>query len=220
MNNANATPPDALLLLTSQCPHCPTVLQALSELVKQGLIGRLEAINIQVREDIAAQYGVRSVPWIRIGEFEFEGLHSRAELEQWAQRAGSAQGLATYYASLLKQGKLSRVLDALRKDARRQPALQLLAEDPDTELPVRIGVSAVLEHLAGTPPLQALLPDIVELAHNGDPRVRSDACHFLALTRSAAAIEPLQALGGDPERAVREVASDSLEELKQFVDAG
>jgi len=29
MGNANTVPPDALLLLTSQCPHCPTVLQGL-----------------------------------------------------------------------------------------------------------------------------------------------------------------------------------------------
>lgn len=218
MHNANALPPDALLLLTSQCPHCPTVLQALSELVKKGVIGRLEAVNIQVRSDIAAQYGVRSVPWIRIGEFELEGLHSPAELEQWAQRAGSKQGMALYYGELLKQGKLSKVLDALRRNTQGLPALLLLAKDPDTELTVRIGVSAVLEDLAGTDALQALLPDIIELSRHDDPRVRSDACHFLALTRSAAALEPLRALTDDPERAVRDVASDSLEELQESLD--
>ncbi|MCO6413061.1 MAG: HEAT repeat domain-containing protein [Thiogranum sp.] len=218
MHNANATPPDALLLLSSQCPHCPTVLQGLSELVKKGVIGRLEAVNIQVRSDIAAQYGVRSVPWIRIGEFELEGLHSPAELAQWAQRAGSEQGTALYYGELLKQGKLPKVMDALRRNAQGLPALLLLAKDPDTELTVRIGVSAVLEDLAGTETLQALLPDIIELARHDDPRVRSDACHFLALTRSAAALEPLRALADDPERAVRDVASDSLEELQESLD--
>lgn len=218
MHNANATPPDALLLLSSQCPHCPTVLQGLSELVKKGVIGRLEAVNIQVRSDIAAQYGVRSVPWIRIGEFELEGLHSPAELAQWAQRAGTEQGAALYYGELLKQGKLPKVIDALRRNAQGLPALLLLAKDPDTELTVRIGVSAVLEDLAGTEALQALLPDIIELGRHDNPRVRSDACHFLALTRSAEALEPLRALADDPERAVRDVASDSLEELQESLD--
>ena len=70
MSNANTVPPDALLLLTSQCPHCPTVLQGLGELVKKGLIGRLEVVNIVARPDIAKQYGVRKVPWFRLGEFE------------------------------------------------------------------------------------------------------------------------------------------------------
>jgi thioredoxin-like negative regulator of GroEL len=214
MNNANRLPPDALLLLTSQCPHCPTVLQGLSELVKKGVIGRLEAVNIQVRGDIAEHYGVRSVPWIRIGDFELEGLHSAAELAEWARRAGSMQGMAFYYGELLKQGKLSKVLEAVRQESKRLAALLLLAKDPDTELTVRIGVSAVLEDLAGTEALQALLPDIIELGRSEDPRVRSDACHFLALTRSAAALQPLQALAADPERAVRDVAGDSLEELQ------
>ena len=34
--------PDALLLLSTHCPHCPAVLAALADLVKQGAIGRTD----------------------------------------------------------------------------------------------------------------------------------------------------------------------------------
>jgi len=214
MNQPDTTAPDALLLLSSQCPHCPSVLQGLAELVKQGIIGRLEAVNIGARPDIAAQYGGRSVPWLRLGEFELHGLHSTAELRHWAQRAGSEEGVAEYYADLLKQGQLPAVLGAVHNNPRRLSALLLLAADPDTELTVRIGVSAVLEDFAASDALRGQLPALITLARHQDPRVRADACHFLALTASQEALAPLQALSEDPQRSVRDVAHDSLEELR------
>ena len=39
--------PDALLLISTRCPHCPAMLSALADLVKQGTIGRLEAVNLE-----------------------------------------------------------------------------------------------------------------------------------------------------------------------------
>ena len=218
MSNANTAPPDALLLLTSQCPHCPTVLQGLGELVKKGLIGRLEVVNIVARPDIAEQYGVRTVPWFRLGEFELEGLHSLAELQQWAERAASADGLAIYYTELLKQGQLARVLAAIHRHKNHIGALLDLAGDPDTDLTVRIGVSAVVEDHAGSELLQSQLPALAQLARHSDPRVRSDAAHFLALSGSKAALGELEALVQDSEPAVRELARDSLAELQEQLE--
>ena len=214
MDDFNSGPPDALLLLTTRCPHCPTVLQGLAELLKQGVIGRLEAVNIAARPDIAAHYGVRSVPWVRLGEFELQGLHSAAELRQWAQRAGSEAGVAEYYADLLQHGQLAAVLGAVQNNPQRLSALLLLAADPDTELAIRVGVSAVMEDFADSEALRAQLSALIALGRHDDPRVRADACHFLALTASPDAVAPLQALSEDPERSVRHVARDSLKELQ------
>jgi thioredoxin-like negative regulator of GroEL len=216
VNNFNPNPPDALMLLSDGCAHCPIVLHALGELLKQGTIGRLEAVNIQAHPEIAEKHRVRSVPWVRLGEFELEGLHSQAELEQWASRAGSETGLAYYYADLLKRGQLHRVLTTVHDGPQRLSALLLLAADPDTELTVRIGVSAVLEDFQASEALLQQLPVLTKLAEHEDPRVRADACHFLALTRSPEALAVLQRLAGDdPERAVRDVAADALQELQQ-----
>jgi len=215
MSNANTPSPDALLLLTSQCPHCPTVLQGLGELVKKGLIGRLEVVNINARPDIAEQYGVRTVPWFRLGEFELEGLHSQAELQQWAERATSEDGLALYYTELFKQGRLPRVLSAIHRHENHITALLDLAADPDTELTVRIGVSAVIEDNAGSKLLQTQLPILIQLARHSDPRVRADAAHFLALSGSEAALAEIETLAQDPEPAVREIAEDCIVELKE-----
>ncbi len=216
MNNTSPPPPEALLFITPQCPHCPSVLQGLTELLKHAHISRLEVVNIMARPDIGKQYGVRSVPWIKIGNFELQGLHSAAELQQWAERAGTTDGTAVYYTELLKQGQLPKALATIHKYPEQITALLHLAENPDTEFTVRIGVSAILEDLVGSELLQEQLPRIINLAKHTDPRVRADACHFLSLTRTDAACIPLQRLTKDPETSVREVAKDSLEELQKF----
>ena len=64
------------MLLGTHCPYCPTVLKELGELVKSGVIGKLVVVNIEQHPEVARELGVRSVPWVRIGPFELEGLRS------------------------------------------------------------------------------------------------------------------------------------------------
>lgn len=211
--------PDALLLIAPGCPHCPTVLAGMAELVKQGLVGRLEVVNIAVHPQRAAQLGVRSVPWLQLGEFEFEGLHSPAELRGWAQRAGSASGLAEYFTELLKNGRLAQVNAMVASHPGRLATLLAIAADADTELTVRIGISAAVENLAGAPELVEQLPVLQQLAASGDPRVRADACHFLAQSENRGALATLETLTHDSERSVSEVAADCLAELRDTLQS-
>jgi hypothetical protein len=217
MMTAKQAAPDALLLITPTCPHCPAVLQTVSEMVKLGQIGQLEVVNIAVHPERAARLGVRSVPWLKLGEFELEGLHSPGELRTWAGKAGTTEGLADYFNEQLKAGHLPRVAAHATSHPDTVDALLMLAENPDTELTVRIGVSAVIEDLAGSDSLLSRLPALEKLAGSDDARVRADACHFLALTEDRRAVALLEILTGDPERAVREVAEDSLKELNEVL---
>ena len=209
------TPPDALLLLSPGCPHCPAVLEALSELLKQGLIGTLEAINIGVQPERAAALKVRTVPWIKLGPFELEGLRSKAELRGWAQRAGSMTGMARYFEALFKEGKLEKVSQFVKDNPDTLEALLILASDKEAELTVRIGISAVIEEIEGSELLNNHFDSLQALSEHEDPRIRSDACHFLSLTHNPAVIELLKKLSTDPERSVREVAAESLTDIQE-----
>lgn len=214
MSNSAAVP-DALLLMTSSCPHCPAVLQGLSELVKAGLIGRLEVINIEARPEVAQTLGVRSVPWVRIGPFQLDGLHTPAELRYWAERAGTPQGMADYFRELLKTGKLSKVSAAIEQDPARLEALLRLLADPDTDLHVRVGIGAVIEALSGSPALAQRIDQLGALTQAKDAHIRGDACHYLALTHDPRAIPHLERLQNDPEPQVRELAAEGLAELQK-----
>ena len=112
----NTSPADAMLLLSSTCPHCPKVLEALAQMVKQGQIGALEVINIAAHPERAQQLGVRSVPWFRIGPLQFEGLHSPEELQRWAQKANTRGGQGDYIEQLLSSGALARAIDFVGQD--------------------------------------------------------------------------------------------------------
>jgi thioredoxin-like negative regulator of GroEL len=208
---AENTPPDALLLLGTHCPHCPSVLQGLANLVKAGTLGTLKIVNIEQRVDIARELGVRSVPWVRIGTFELQGLRSEQEFAEWAARASSNSGMAEWLNELLSSGQLDQVLDRVRSDPAVMDALLQLFTDTDTQLNTRIGISAIMEHLENTDTLRALVDQLGELTRHEDARIRGDACHYLALSGSSKAAGYIRTLLQDADAEVREVARESLE---------
>jgi len=206
--------PDALLLVVASCPHCPAVLASLAGMVKDGLVGRLEVVNVAVHPEVAETLGVRSLPWLRLGPFELSGLRSRAELEEWAQRSGSATGMADYFHTLLKEGGLAQVQAAIARQPALLSALLPIVANPEASINVRVGASVVFEAHAADPALRALLPQLVGMSAHADRRVRADACYYLGLSRAVAARPALTRCLDDADGEVREIAADALAELE------
>ena len=205
--------PDALLLISTHCPHCPAVLAALADLVKQGTVGRLEAVNLEQHPEVGQALGVRSVPWLRLGRIELAGVHSKAELAEWAAKADSEAGLADWFHLLLKEGQLPRAQDMIEADPALLAAVLPIVGNVDASLNVRLGAGVLLENFAGTAALRALLPRLGELSQHADARVRADACHYLGLTGDAAARPWLEARINDEDADVREIAAESLQAI-------
>lgn len=204
--------PDALLLLSGHCPHCPAVLAGLAELVKRGGVGRLEVVNIEIHPERATELGVRSVPWLRLGPFELQGVLSVGELELWARRALEAGGMADAFHDLLKSGGAVQVLRLVAAVPTRLSALLPIVANPEASLNVRLGAGMVFEEYADTLALRALTGPLTELARADDPRVRADAAHILGLGRDPAARPCLEALLKDADPEVREIAQESLDD--------
>jgi thiol-disulfide isomerase/thioredoxin len=202
------------MLLGTHCPYCPTVLKGLSELVKSGAVGKLEAVNIEQHPDIARALGVRSVPWVRIGPFELEGLRSEKELRTWAEVAGTETGYASYLDELLSSGRIDRAIKLVQRNPDAIKALLVLFSDPETQLNTRIGISAIIENLAGGELLRGIVDRLGELSRHDDPRIRGDAAHYLGLTGSSKAVSYLERLENDADADVKAVARESLEMLK------
>ena len=198
------------MLLGTHCPHCPSVLGSLSDLVKQGVISKLEVVNLEQSPEVGRELGVRSVPWVRIGEFEFSGLHSKTELQSWAELAGSEQGVTKYFEQLLADGEVMQVLGMIGKDHGMLHALIGLVSDADAKINARIGAGVIMEDYEGKPELLALIPELGELTRHEDARVRSDACHYLSLTHDLSVRKYIEPLLDDDHEEVREVAEDSM----------
>ncbi|MGB5539901.1 MAG: HEAT repeat domain-containing protein [Gammaproteobacteria bacterium] len=209
-----ASRPDALLLTGKHCPYCPTVLRGLQALQADGVIGKLETVVIEDQPERAAELGVRSVPWVRIGPFELAGLRSEQELRSWAEKAGTEAGMAGYLDELLSGGNIDKGMALVRDNPGTLHALLLLLADPDTQLNTRIGISVIMESLENSARLQAIVDQLGELAGHAEASVRGDACHYLALSGSSAAIPYITPLLEDEDAGIREIAEESLERLK------
>ena len=205
--------PDALLLISTHCPHCPAMLAALADLVKQGIIGRLEVANLEQRPEVGQSLGVRSVPWVRIGRIELAGMHSKAELADWAAKADSDAGMADYFHMLLKEGQLPRVQAMIETESKLLAAILPIVGNVDASLNVRLGAGVLLENFENTNSLRALVPQLGELSQHDDARVRADACHYLGLSADTTARTWLEARLADDDADVREIAAESLQTL-------
>ena len=207
------TKPAALLLLGTHCPHCPQVLKALSELVKAGDIHKLEVINVEQAPEVARELGVRGVPWIRVGEFTLTRLHSLQELRELAQATGTVDGQILNLNRLLTSGQLDEAVAQVKSKPEYLDAIMEILAQPDAKINVRIGIGVIMEEFEGSETLQGYVEKLGELSRHEHASVRADACHYLALTGSKAAIDYLRAASGDDNPEVREIAEDGLEAL-------
>jgi HEAT repeat protein len=135
-----------------------------------------------------------------------------AEATRAALRA-SLRDRAEQFQIWLLEGQLKSVVAVVERLPKALADLLPIVANPEANLNVRCGASAVFERFAGTPSLQALVPALGMLAGHGDARVRADACHLLGLSGTSAAIKYLAARRDDPDAEVREIVAESLAEL-------
>ena len=205
---------NAVLLVATGCAFCPQVHASLEALLEEGRISSLEVINIAEQPERAEEYGVRSVPWFKLNELEFDGVYTPAELEQWVDTAARSDAVTEYLDHLLGDGQLNKAEHYLHRHPEHLLALLPLFTDEERRINVRIGVGAVLEGLSENTDLSTLVEPLGLLTKHAQLSTRLDACHYLSLTRSAEAIPYLEQALQDNNAEVRETASDSLEELR------
>lgn len=217
---ASVAPPDALLLVSPSCPHCAAVLEGLAALVKEGVVGRLQVVNVAVHPEEASSRGARSVPWFGIGAFVFDGAMKTADLRRWAQRAGDGNGMGAYFLEMLRSGRRRHVEAVIRADSRHSLALVDLLRDPEASMAVRLGIGAVLEALQGSAGARPMVAELGALTRGRDVRLRADACHYLSLIGTPETIPFLEACRADEDAEVREIAAESLQEIATRAQPG
>ncbi|MDH5471638.1 MAG: thioredoxin family protein [Gammaproteobacteria bacterium] len=209
--------PEALLFIATGCQHCPSVLESLAELVKSGILSRLEIINIQQQPERASELNIRSVPWVKIGSFELTGLRSKNEFEQWIKRVNDPETMGDYFAELITSGELKKVHKIINNNPEYFSTLFTLMADTETSLSVRIGIGAVIEDFTGSELLKSGIDILGGYTKNKDARIRNDACYYLGLSQSKDAIQYIQPLLHDENTEVREVAEEALNDINDAI---
>ena len=202
--------PAVLLATTPSCPYCPAMKQILQQLDQRQLLSELRIIDISQDPQLAEQYQIRSVPWLKIAELEFTGVYTPKELEYWVSHATSDEGIQLYLSQQLENGRLAEVEKQIHAHSNWLAIAVGLLADMDAPMQARIGLSALIEGLSDQALLKSILPNLQQYAHHTDPRVRGDACHLLGCIDDESATQTLRECAHDPDPQVREIAEDSL----------
>jgi thiol-disulfide isomerase/thioredoxin len=212
-NTATVVAPSALMILGTHCPHCPAILKQLSGLLEEGKLGRLNIINLEQHPEEAQQYRVRSVPWVRIGNYELHGAQTRETMLQRIKWTSEQTTLKNEFDYLLTEAQVNTVIEKITADHSKLSTVIDLLADPNTILSTRIGIGVVMEEFAGTALLNEQLDTLATLANHKDARIRADACHYLSFTENKQALAILAKHQEDPSDEVKEVVADSIEAL-------
>lgn len=207
--------PKATLALTSQCPHCPAVMNGLSQLLKQGQLSQLRMVNIEQDPEFATSHNIRGVPWFQIGELQFEGAHTPSELSWWAEHVHSASGIQRYLADKLSQGRLDSCLALIQAHPDWLLQLLPLLTQSDTPMQVRIGIGAMFEHLAGEPLLAPAREPLLALLQHSDTNIRIDICHLLAQLHDPSLADVFRGCLSDNHPEIQEIAQEALDALSE-----
>lgn len=205
--------PSALLLIATGCSHCPAVLQSLSELIKEGKLSSLEVVNIVESPARAQALGVRSVPWVKLGEFELTGMKTRAELEQWIEKASNPDDMSAYFEELMTSGEISKVQQIVEDKPQYMQTLFDIMANEQSSLSARIGVGAIIEQLAGSQLLVSNIAHLGKYTSSANPTIRNDACYYLGLSHHKDAEPFILPLLEDKDKEVRETAKDALDDI-------
>ncbi len=205
--------PSALLLIATGCQHCPSMLQSLSELIKEGKIARLEIINIVEDPEQAQLLNVRSVPWLKLGEYELTGLKSKTEIQQWIDKSPDSSDMSAYFEELMTSGEISKVQQLVEDNPQHIKVLIDIMANEESSLSARIGVGAIIEHFEGSEILINNIETLGAHCQNQLAQIRNDACYYLGLSHHHDARKFLHPLLNDTDNEVRETAQEALNEI-------
>ena len=205
--------PVALLLISTQCPHCHVLQDLLLRRFQGEEAAHLQTINIDDQPETARALGVRSVPWLRLGLFEFDGVMTPDELDRWITLAVKVDSNPGYLEYLLVNGKLVQAIAWLKEYKVGLDSLLTLLVKADVKMNVRVGIGAIMEDFESTNELVDIIPALIQLTQHDDPTVRADACHYLMLSHSEQAIAAIESLLKDTDEQVRMIARESLDDL-------
>lgn len=206
--------PGVLMFMGPGCSYCGPMIHSLTELMKAGQLADLRIVDVEKKPELAALHGVRSVPWLQIGPFELHGSRSRQELALWLQRASHFEGIGDYIEEVLAEGRIEAVKKLLKSQPDALASVIELMANPEAKINVRLGVGVIIEEMAESEDFKTAVPRLLEYLSSEDARVRGDACHYLSLTKDPGHIPLIEELLSDDSEEVRDIAQDSLDELR------
>lgn len=193
------------------CSVCPQMERLFEELHEQGGIEELEVLDVTRYPELAQKYNIKSVPFYLVNGIAFNGLKTREEIVDLLQQDDSQKWTSLIRAEL-EDGQLELINNYIQQHAAAREAMMELLADKDTELVVRIGLTAIIESLAEGDLLESLEERFIQLTQHNDERIALDALYYLSLLSSPSSLAALTKIARNGKPGLREDARELLAE--------
>ena len=200
-----------LLFIMPGCSVCPQMERLFEELHERGDIDELEVLDNTIIPDLAGKYNIKTVPFYLINGIAFNGLKTREEVVDLLQQDDSQKWISLIRAELI-DGQLELINNYIQKHEAARVAMMELLADTDTELVVRIGLTAIIESLAAGDLLDSLEERFIQMTRHNDERIALDALYYLSLLSSPSSLAALTNVARNGKPGLREDARELLAE--------
>jgi len=211
---------DIELFISTHCPHCAQTLELLTTAIKHEEFSSLKIINLNTLNNPTDYSYIRSVPFIKIDGFEFSGEITKSELDNWLSAYKNGTLSKLYFTNLLMDG----LINQLEHFIKRKPGYWLdlinLAQDPETKMQVRIGITALFESLnkevITIPSIDKIITSLIHAAQTTEDAIQVDLIYLLSLLYSALKE------AGEPHKALNDFIesrfNDKSDEIKEIIE--
>lgn len=198
------------------CSICTVMKKMLEQLLTRQKIKHFLVTDISKSPEIVEKTGVKSVPWIELGQWVFIGQQTEGEILHWLGKRVDQQGIEDYFTWQMRRGQLNAAEISLKLHPDMLHNLLDLMSRQETGLPTRIGIMALLEGFQGRDELKKLYPQISTGLQHEDARIRVDFCQILVLSGHEHCRTDLLLLTQDEHPEVQETATDALIEMGEI----
>lgn len=193
------------------CNMCPQMERLFHELHQQGAIHELQIIDVTTHPELAEKYHIKSVPSYLINGVTFNGVKTYRDIKKLLQKDDFQKWVSLVRAELV-DGHLDTVERYVKQNEAAGEAMMHLLAQKDTELVVRIGLTAIIESMVEASLLQPYEDKFIQLATHEEERIALDALYYLSLLSSPASLQALGEIAKNGKQSLREDALELLAE--------
>lgn len=208
------------LFISTQCPHCAQMLENITDALKKGLASQLTIINLSSVTNPELYTDIRSVPLLKIDDFEFTGKLTKPELTEMLTALNEERFSNFYFSNQLADGKINKVEMLIKKHSDYWLTLVTLAQDIDTKLQVRIGITSIFEtlsiQLVESHQCNAVIDLLIKASKTKEHSIRVDLIYILSLIFQA--MNDKAKINNTLSDYIHTLQNDSSDEVKEIIE--
>lgn len=203
------------LFVLHDCQLCPQMEKIFKNMYESGAVNSLEVMDVAQHPELAKQYNIRSVPFYLINDVAFSGLKSATDIRQLLGM-DETKKIEQQISQLLTEGDLGSTQELVSSNEGARKAMIQLLTNEDTELLIRIGLTAVFESLAPSGIFIEFEDQIKQMSEDTNERIAIDAMYYLSLMATEGSLKHLSEIAqSNASTILRDQAQELLEEHQE-----